>query len=288
VDMSGSDSWVSGNTVFGNGCSGIRIAGGNRGTLTPGNLNVNNNHIYQYARWVRTYNPGVYWSGVGNTVQENYIHDAPHNGILGGGNNCVFKGNHFKDLCYEVSDSGAFYTGRSWIDRGNVLRDSTFENIFMREPVHLGWPSVQAVYLDDQMSGWQIENNTFVNCSTGILVGGGRSNTVTNNHFLNCNLDIHFDNRGMNWQKDACSPGGMFEQQLKSVNYQQPPWSKAYPELVTIMQNHPCIPIDNHIDHNSYCNTPKFMDATPEEVKEWLSTADDNNQKCPPFHSYFQ
>jgi len=187
-----------------------------------------------------------------------------------------------------VSDSGAFYTGRSWIDRGNILRDNVFENIFMREPIHLGWPSVQGVYLDDQMSGWQIENNTFINCSTGVLVGGGRRNVVQNNHFLNCNLGVHFDNRGMNWQKDMCAPGGQFEMQLNSVNYKQPPWSKAYPFLVSIMEDHPCIPVYNNIDQNDFCNCPKFLDATPDQVKEWLSTADGDTQKCPPLPKIMQ
>ena len=35
--------------------------------------------------------------------------------------------------------------------------------------------------------------------------------------------------------------GGMFQQQLESVNYQNPPWSLEYPELVHIFQDHPCI-----------------------------------------------
>jgi len=282
VDLNGRSSSVSSCTVFGNGCSGIRVSGGDRNSLTKGNIMVKDNHIYEYSRWIRTYNPGVHWEGVGHIIQGNNIHDAPHNGMLGGGNDCLFTENFFSNLCYEVSDSGAFYTGRSWIDRGNVLRDNIFENIYMKEPVHLGWPSVQAVYLDDQMSGWQVENNTFFNCSTGILVGGGRNNVVTNNHFTNCTLDIHFDNRGMNWQKDMCAPGGEFEQQLNSVHYKQAPWSKEYPELVTIMQDHPCIPVYNHIDDNVYCQSKDFMDSTPQQVKDWLSTADGNVQRCPP------
>ena len=67
------------------------------------------------------------------------------------GNDCLFEYNSLSDLCYEVTDSGAFYTGRSWIDRGNVVRHSTFRNIVTTEKVYLGYPSVQAIYLDDQV-----------------------------------------------------------------------------------------------------------------------------------------
>ena len=50
-----------------------------------------------------------------------------------------------------MTDSGAFYTGRSWIDRGNVIKHSVFSHIVTTEKVYLGSPSVQAIYLDDQV-----------------------------------------------------------------------------------------------------------------------------------------
>ncbi len=72
---------------------------------------------------------------MGNVVSYNTIYDAPHVGILGGGmsvflflfpfflsrhliflfkgNNHIFEYNYIHDVCYEVSDSGAFYTGMS-------------------------------------------------------------------------------------------------------------------------------------------------------------------------------
>ena len=41
-------------------------------------------------------------------------------------------------------------------------------------PTYLGYPSVQGLYLDDQMSGYTIYNNTFKSVQTGIMIGGGR------------------------------------------------------------------------------------------------------------------
>ena len=55
-----------------------------------------------------SYHAGIHWSGVGLTVSGNNISHAPHNGMLGGGNNNLFVGNTFDTLCYEVSGSGAW------------------------------------------------------------------------------------------------------------------------------------------------------------------------------------
>ena len=49
------------------------------------------------------------------------------------GNDCVFEYNKLSYLCYEVTDSGGFYSGCSWIDRGNIIRHSTFNCIVTTE-----------------------------------------------------------------------------------------------------------------------------------------------------------
>lgn len=46
--------------------------------------------------------------------------------------------------------------GTAFINRGNVLRNNTFRKIRMQSHTNLGYPSVQAIYLDDQMAGWQV------------------------------------------------------------------------------------------------------------------------------------
>ena len=73
--------------------------------------------------------------------------------------------------------------------------------------------------------------------------------------------------------------GGMFQQQLESVNYQNPPWSLEYPELVHIFQDHPCIPVYNVVANNTYCGGT-FIDISAEQAKEWLDTVANNSMKC--------
>ena len=43
-----------------------------------------------------------------------------------------FVANTVERVAYEVDDAGAFYTGRSWLQRGNVLRSNVFRGIRTR------------------------------------------------------------------------------------------------------------------------------------------------------------
>ena len=88
-----------------------------------------------------------------------------------------------------------------------------------------GGASIQAVYLDDQMSGWNMYNNTIINTEKGIFIGGGRRNIAKNNYCENVNYCMHLDNRGMNWQQTSCNNTNTSSlwQGLYSVNYQNPP-----------------------------------------------------------------
>ena len=45
--------------------------------------------------------------------------------------------------------------------------------------------------------------NTIRNASVGVLLGGGRRNSIHDNHFVDNDFDIHFDNRGETWQASA-------------------------------------------------------------------------------------
>ena len=60
-------------------------------------------------------------------------------------------------------------------------------------PTFLGYLSVQGLYLDDQMSGYTIYNNTFFDVQTGIMIGGGLRNVdfpLKYVDFLSKNVDF--------------------------------------------------------------------------------------------------
>ncbi len=150
---------------------------------------------------------------------------APHQGMTGGGNDFLFAYNTFDTLCYETSDSGAWYAGRSWSHRGSRIENNFFQRIQQLVPIVLGSVWVNGIYLDDQLSAHNLTDNIIYNSMNGILLGGGRRVEIHGNQFANNYYDIHFDNRGMTWQTSYCEVNGTFQKELEALNYQQPPLS---------------------------------------------------------------
>jgi hypothetical protein len=151
VYLRGAHSSVSGAVVSGCGTDGISIIGGDFGTLEHGNLSVVDNTIRDFSRWTRTYRPGLYFYGVGLYAARNHLSDAPHTGVFGRGNDCIFEHNVLERMLYETIDSGAFYIGRSCSERGNVCRFNTFDTVRATQRLAQTTSHQNAFYLDDQV-----------------------------------------------------------------------------------------------------------------------------------------
>ena len=241
----GSANGVVGCDIYQMGESGISLSGGDRRTLTPAGHYAENNHIHDFARFARTYRPGVGVNGVGNRVTHNLIHDAPHNGILLGGNDHLIEFNEIHSVCYETGDVGAFYMGRDWTARGTVIRHNYFHDI--SGP---GMYGAMAVYLDDSASGITVYGNVFYRAGRAAFIGGGRDNLVENNVFVECEPAVHVDARGLGWMAYHVQGDGTLPTRLKEMPYQEPPWSTKYPALVNILDDQPGAPKGNVVVRN--------------------------------------
>ena len=233
------------------GDSGARVSGGDRATLAPARHNVENCHIHRFSRWRRTYCPAVGIGGVGNRLAHCRIHDAPHAGVLFGGNDHILEYNELYDLCLETGDVGGFYTGRDWTARGTVIRYN-----LLRDIAGMGSHRANAVYLDDAASGIDIVGNIFVRVTKAAFIGGGRDCSVENNVFADCEIAMHIDARGLGWAKSHISRGGAWQmyEKLRSMNYQRPPYSTRYPALVGIAEDEPAVPKGNVVRRNLSVN----------------------------------
>eukprot|EP01060_Flectonema_neradi_P009256 TRINITY_DN1660_c0_g3_i1.p1 TRINITY_DN1660_c0_g3~~TRINITY_DN1660_c0_g3_i1.p1 ORF type:complete len:599 (+),score=80.60 TRINITY_DN1660_c0_g3_i1:185-1981(+) len=277
LDHLGWNTTIENTVVSESGCKGIAVMGGDSATLTPSGNIVRNNTISRFSDWKRTYTPGVFFSGVGNQIIGNRIHTGPHQGIFGGGNDNYFAHNNVSHLVYETLDTGAWYAGRSWANRNNTLEYNTFSDIRVLEKTALGVQSVQAIYNDDQLAATNVAHNTFINCTCGAYIGGGRHHWVYNNTFINVTVPVHLDDRGLNWESDICTPpnGGLWVD-LRSRNYTQPPYSTHYPDLLNIDQ--PCHPVHNNITGNRWCGDMNFTDFTQQQAVSWNSTVYNNTR----------
>jgi hypothetical protein len=298
LSLSGSNSSVAASNIHSCGGSAVSISGGDDLTLTRGNVSAIGNAITGFALERRTYQPGVAFRGTGLYVANNTITNGPHAGITGGGLLNLFEHNVVRHMCFGSVDVGAFYVGRSWAQRGNVVRFNTFDTIRATERLAQRSCSQNAFYLDDQMSGWDFYGNTIINATTGVLIGGGRRNHIHSNLFVNNDRDIAFDNRGMtsghDWgigceQNCSLKMGNVttscLYNALRDIRYQQAPFANRFPEVYDIYNYHPCVPVANVIEDNHFCHANssgggQFIDQSEATVRSWLSTMSNNLPDC--------
>ena len=162
-----------------------------------------------------------------------------------------------------------------------------------------------ACYLDDQMSGFEVYGNTFTDCQTAVIVGGGRDNQIHGNFFESCDFDILFGDRGLTWQAKIawqnCSlqmgQGRCLRTALEQLQYQLAPYATRYPEIVNIFHNYPGTPVGNTFMDNVYCHAKSrsggqfigqgaWQGATlsQTEVEAWMSRMSNNVENCQTPH----
>lgn len=241
---------VQGCDIYGMGGGGVSLNGGGRATLTPAAHRAVNNHIHHYAQVQRVYAAGVHVNGVGNRVANNLIHDAPHMAIGFGGNDHVIEFNEIHDVCLESNDAGAMYAGRNWTTRGHIIRHNHLYDINgFRDKGCVG------VYLDDMFSSAEIYGNLFRNVSRAAFIGGGRDCTVENNVFIDCRNALHIDARALSWahyHADDWITEAKEKGTLQGIRFREPPYSDRYPNLPTILDNHPKAPVGNLVARNIF------------------------------------
>lgn len=242
------------------GDGGVVLDGGDRKTLTAAGHVAARNHIHNYARWSRTYTPGVNVSGVGNRVVGNTIDHAPHFAIWVHGNEHLIEGNDIHTVAMETADASAYYIGADTTERGNTVRGNYFHN--------LGLGDINAVYLDDESSGSYVIGNVIRGAARGAKIGGGNDNVFEKNKFVDDDMGIHFDARGMGWQKayfDGTNPALL--NRLKAMPYQEEPWRSRYPQLVGFLNQTPGLPTGNVIhDNECWCRVwVAYYDKLTEE-----------------------
>ncbi len=230
---------------------GIILNGGDHATLEPAGNAAVNNHIHHYDIRLKTYRPGIQITGVGNRAAHNLIHDAPHIGIFlstsNVGNDHIIEYNELHSLAKETGDVGAIYLcSRDYSFWGNVVRYNYLHHL--HGPGHWG---VQGVYLDDFTGGTEVHGNIFHQAGRGTLIGGGRSNRIENNIYIDCQPSIHLDGRGLGWAKYYFEENrSKFKELLEAVDYRNPPYSERYPELLTLLDDDPAVPKHNIIRRN--------------------------------------
>jgi hypothetical protein len=234
--LSGTNHLVRACHVYGTGSGGFRVEAGDRPSLTPGGIVVENSNFHHMSRWDWTYRPAVLLYGSGNVVRHNSIHDLPHTAILFGGNDHLIEKNLIHHVLEFSSDAGAIYTGRDWGYRGNIIRHNFIHHV----STWFEGAGAQGIYLDDCSSGIRVEGNVLYEIQDhGLQNGGGRDNLLRNNIVARSGALLTADSRCVSWLPEGRPnniPGDDWNllEKLNDVGYQAEPWASSYPECAAI------------------------------------------------------
>ena len=228
------------------GGTAISIDGGDRALLLPGSHSVTNCTIHDYAKVLWCYHPGVNIRGVGNTVTNNEIFQAPHQGILVYGNDHLIAFNVLHDLLLESFDSGAIYkSDRDWTARGLVMDSNFFYNLGSTSPSDRCNPHTaccrHGIYMDATEHGFTATRNLIVqppalassSCNYGVFDNGGRNNMISSNLCVGYQTCVRVADYNL-ISTPAFSEGMVSN--FQAFHYRSPPYSR-YPGLADLDPN---------------------------------------------------
>jgi hypothetical protein len=230
LEVEGQDILLKNLRVYSTGDGGIEMTGGDRKSLSPGNIKVELSKISHFGLWTLTMTPGVQMFGAGNSALNNEISQGAHSAIMYWGNDHKISQNEVFEVCQETSDAGAIYTGRDWGARGNEVSNNIIRDI---KSSNDGENGVHGVYLDDAASGVRVFGNIFYNI-TGFAVqlGGGRDSVIENNIFMKNGEALRADARVKVWPKIPSTEQGNdwnLLEKLQVLDYRSKVWSEKFP-----------------------------------------------------------
>jgi hypothetical protein len=232
--------------ILDTGEGGVALRGGDRRTLTPSGLFVEDSAIVRFSRLGRTYKFAVEIDGVGSRVTRNLMAQAPHTAIRFQGNDHEISLNEIANVATETSDAGAIYTGRDIAAQGTLVRHNFIHDVRAAPGFE-----IKGLYLDDMASGTTVEGNLFLRVDQPVFIGGGRDNTVEGNVFALSSPAVHIDGRGKTWPGPRIdSPENEVQIALRAVPTESPIWRARYPRLAGLMQDDPAAAKRNVVRRN--------------------------------------
>ncbi len=204
------------------GCGGMRVEGGDRKALTPGNHFVENCIVSDISRIKRTYAPAVHLDGCGNRVAHNLFERVPSSAMRIEGNDHLIELNQVRNVVQESDDQGGIDMFGNPLYRGVVIRWNRWSDI-------VGGTECGAagIRLDDMISGITVYGNVFERCGAvqfgAVQIHGGKDNLVDGNMFIDCFAGLSFSRWDEPRWLQSITP---FLQQAS-----REPYASRYPDL---------------------------------------------------------
>lgn len=165
------------------GYSALVLQGGDIDTLTPSNNIVEDCYFSRInLRYWQTNCVHVF--GCGNVVRNNVISNTRQQAITIFGSENIIEQNEVCDSIREVGDAGAIYQGRSYLFRGNHIRQNLIHSIWPADP-NITSGNI-AIYMDDGQAGNYIYENIIVDSARAYNSNYAGETEFKNNTIVDC------------------------------------------------------------------------------------------------------
>ncbi len=251
VNRGGTDHALESSVLRHIGGVAVVVQGGDKKTLEPGRIRVENSRIHDFAYYHKAYNPGVMFDGVGNIARNNEIFDAPHPGVIVYGNDHLIEYNEIYDVCKTFQDLGAIYmnAGATPHERGTVISRNYFHD------TGVGRLGVEGVYADNLTRGLTIDENVFYRMGNDAIKSGSgdyisaKNNVFVDTHIPYNNYEMWMGDEPGNTVDTAYMPGwiDLFEENNGFVGT---PHAAKYPELLDFFDENHYYPEHNVFERN--------------------------------------
>jgi len=247
------------NLLYNLGSCGIQIYHNSNGTqyvqnLTSDNIKIQNNTIHDVAQVINSTNAITTYYSVGTVIGHNEIYNLPRLAIGISGNDNIIEYNKIYKVNLLTKDSGGIYLGaRSWIQRGNIIRNNYIKDTggYGKTPWGTGdgtyklGNSTSGIYLDDYSSGDFVYNNIVVNAEWGCFQNHlGRDNSYANNICIEGGLETPAVYGQMSFNEDTMVDPStnpwiitMWDelQNMTANGYDRDKYFARYPELANVV-----------------------------------------------------
>jgi hypothetical protein len=252
---------VSNMTLLRGGTGGVVLDGGDRQTLSPSSHFVRGSTVRDCNRWIMNYAPLVLMAGVGQSVRDSVLADAPQMAVFVQGNLHHLLNSQIRDVVQQCNDCGSFYFGRDWTYRGMRISGCNFS---LPGPMwDMSW-GANGIYADDFSSSVDVVGNTFnlgAKMRMVFFSNGGRDHSFVDNvvrplapNTAHGVTPVARLNSNCHGPCTDCIYSQPYRSFLQRVPYNTSAiWEKTFPRLASMMWHKPCEGAGNTIVNNTVC-----------------------------------
>lgn len=251
---SGYEHKVINNEMYNLGTGGVMMdtTVGDMEFLVPSNTIIENNHIYDFSKWVTAYSEAIRLDGVGNIARYNTIHGTSHMAVRVNGINSIFEYNEVYDAVRDNDDAGAVYMFYNSDSRNCKIRYNYFHGIAKRK--EKSSTGCWTIYYDGFHSDKDLYGNIFKDLSGGVHINGGHMHNMYSNLFIDVDTPfwLHYINVQTPYE---------YWQPLNALPYDKGIWKQTFPEATWREKEPEPTYAMNYLDRNiCYDSGPSSID----------------------------